>query len=99
MKSIISFAIVFSFSTGFIAQDATNSGYFGEADVAGFRPIFDGRTLSGWKCVDFVVPAVAAIVERGLLGLVEFVETESHHVLDTRAKAANRRNRQNRDCQ
>ena len=52
MKSIISFAIVFSFSTGFIAQDATNSGYFGEADVAGFRPIFDGRTLSGWKCVD-----------------------------------------------
>lgn len=27
-------------------------GYFGKPDKDGFRPIFDGKTLSGWKCVD-----------------------------------------------
>lgn len=27
-------------------------GVFGKADQDGFRPIFDGKTLAGWKCVD-----------------------------------------------
>ena len=34
------------------AQVEVGSNYFGTADEDGFRPIFDGKTLTGWKCVD-----------------------------------------------
>lgn len=30
----------------------SNPGFFGKPDRDGFRPVFDGRTLTGWKCVD-----------------------------------------------
>ena len=50
--SIFFFAIpVMAQETG-DAKGAEARGYFGKTDKDGFRPIFDGQSLDGWKCVD-----------------------------------------------
>ncbi|WP_182869142.1 3-keto-disaccharide hydrolase [Rhodopirellula sp. JC639] len=52
MKSCVLFALFVPVATLLAAQSPSGGGYFGPADGDGFRPIFNGTTLTGWSCVD-----------------------------------------------